>query len=291
LDSQFNLVTNYHRKPFYVGKGVGRRADAHFRPSQLKSKSHKNHTIKKAWSEGKRVFIEYLHTGLSDAEACSIEKDYIESLGRSWIKTGILTNVSEGGQKTCGWKHSEETKRRIGNAGLGRKHSERARALIAQAAREQIRGPVSESTKEKLKRARATQIRKPMSEDQKHKLREANLGKTLSRKTRKKISIAQKGHTVSESTRQKISEANTGRPRGPMSEEHRKSISEALSGKPKSAEHSAKQAAARVGQKRTPEQKERMRLAALNKAPMSEAHRKALSEAQKARRAKERSTT
>jgi hypothetical protein len=240
--------------PFYVGKGKGRRAYAHFAPSKVKAKSHKNHTIRKAWESGKEVLVDFLVKDVSEGDAIRIEAEHIAKYGRAFDGSGILTNLAISDEGGKGFRHSEEAKAKISEAGLGRRHSEEARKKIADAARRQVRKPVSEETKAKLRAARANQVRKPMTDEQKAKLRAANLGHIVSDEVRKKIAEGLSGRPVSEATRNKISMANTGKKRGTMSEENRKKISDALSGRKHSEERIIKSSESRRGKKRTPEQ-------------------------------------
>ena len=126
-----------------------------------------------------------------------------------------------------GKRHTEETKKKIGEASKGRKYSEETRKKMREAGRG--RKPSAETRK---KLSEALKGRK-LSEETKRKLSEANKGKKLSEETKKKIGLAHIGNKNrlgikhSEETKKKMSEERKGRKH---SEEARKKMSLSHSG-------------------------------------------------------------
>lgn len=115
----------------------------------------------------------------------------------------------------AGVSPSAETRKKLSEAGKGKKRSE--------------------ETKQKMSKAFCG---KYVSEETKEKVRQANLGKKLSPETiRKREETRRRNYengpkkVLSEETRKKISETLTGRKIGPFSDEHRRKISEANKGK------------------------------------------------------------
>ena len=129
--------------PYYVGKGQADRA----------WQKHRNHKVP---ADDKIVILE---SNLTEIDAFRLEKEYIAKYGRKDLGTGVLRNMTDGGDGIMGHKHSEETKKKIALARIGK----------------------------------PTNLGKKMSEEQKEKLRQANLGKKVSTKTGEKISAAKKG--------------------------------------------------------------------------------------------------
>ena len=110
-----------------------------------------------------------------------------------WIETKLTKkpngyNLTDGGEGTYGYKHTEETKKKMSEASKGRK----------------------------LKTPRSEEYRKAVSERSK--------GRTLSEEAKRKISMANTGRKPSEETKQKISSAH--KKRG-MAEEHKEKIRQA----------------------------------------------------------------
>jgi hypothetical protein len=150
--------------PYYIGKGQGDRA----------WQKHRYHNVP---ADDKILIIE---SNLTEEKAFLLERKYIKHYGRKDIGTGILRNMTDGGDGIMGHKHSEETKRKIAQARLGK----------------------------------PTRLGKKMSEEQKEKLRQANLGKIVSAETGRKISDAKKGKPGkprSEETRAKMKASQLAR--------------------------------------------------------------------------------
>ena len=161
--------------PYYIGKGTKRRAYA-----------YSNHRIK-APKDKSRIYI--LKSNLSELEAYELEKLYILMFGRKDLNTGILRNLSDGGEGPVGYKPTPEQRRKIALSRMGEKHP--------------LYGvSPSEETREKQRqslRGKYTKEKNPM------------YGKTHTEENRKKISETHKGVSKSEEHRKKISEANRGR--------------------------------------------------------------------------------
>jgi len=84
--------------PYYIGKGKGVRAfDPHGKIAVPKNKS-------------KIIFLDCL---LSEEKAFEIERTYISLLGRKDIGTGILRNMTDGGEGSSGAKITEETRNKL----------------------------------------------------------------------------------------------------------------------------------------------------------------------------------
>jgi hypothetical protein len=84
--------------PYYIGKGTDNRAFL-----QL------NHKVKTP--DKNRVLI--LKNNLTENEANIHEKYMIAVFGRKDLETGILRNLTDGGEGVSGFKHSEKTKNKM----------------------------------------------------------------------------------------------------------------------------------------------------------------------------------
>jgi hypothetical protein len=206
------------RTPYYIGKGTGDRL----------------------YKKGSRVFappkdksrIIYLKQNLTEEQAFKHEIYMIAVLGRKDLGTGILYNMTDGGDGTSGWVPSEETRKRMSDAHKGENHHNYGKTLSEEHKRKIGKGNKNKIlTEETKKRMSDAQKGKTRSEEHRRNLSEAN--KNPSEETRRKRSEAQKGEknhnygkTASEESRKKMSDASKN-----PSEETRRKKSVAMSGR------------------------------------------------------------
>jgi len=157
--------------PYYIGKGKDRRISDNRRNSRMPTDPSR---------------IVKLHEDLSEIEAFQKEKELIAFYGRKDLGTGILRNLTDGGEGRS--NPSPETREKLRKASTGRIVSEETRRKL------------SESNKGKIF---PLESRKKMVET-----RRKTDGYKLSEESRKKISEANKGRVMSEEWRKKISERN-----------------------------------------------------------------------------------
>jgi group I intron endonuclease len=137
-----------------------------------------------------------------------LDKETLDAAEIFWIKATRSNerdfgyNLKEGGSHG---KHSEETKRKIGKAGLGKKHSEESKQKMSQA---QIG---KKFTDEHLKNMSLSRIGKHPSNESKQKMSDSQKGRKHSDETKKKMSDWQIGKKLSEETKKKISDSHKNR--------------------------------------------------------------------------------
>ena len=184
------------RTPYYVGKGSGERAF-------------------KKWGKGikppkdpSRIII--VEDNLDEQTAFDLERKLIAEYGRKDLGTGILYNMTDGGEgssghKTRGWTWSEESKAKRRGSGnpafgkpgsvkqketsrlvhTGRVHSEESKAKRAEKMKGKFVGqnsPVYGRKKkpEEIEKQLKSRVYKPLTIEQKENLRQKNLGKKQS---------------------------------------------------------------------------------------------------------------
>lgn len=159
--------------PYYVGKGSGSRA--------FQSDGH----IVKRPKDRRRIKI---YPCASEQEAFDLEKSLIVGCGRKNNGTGILRNLTDGGEGASGTILSEETRRKISAALMG---NQRTKGYIPSVEHRQKvsiallgikRKPVSEETREKIRKKLSGRKawpngRLPYSEEHRRKMSLAALGR------------------------------------------------------------------------------------------------------------------
>lgn len=122
------LLTDENGIPFYVGKGKGNRSRRHF---------HKSHSkfirriVEKIKRSGKSPISKIIFESMDEQEIFAKECQLIKSLGRRNNKTGVLANLTDGGEGQSGRILSVETKLKIGEKSKGRRPSAEARQKIS----------------------------------------------------------------------------------------------------------------------------------------------------------------
>ena len=219
MDKRF-YVYQYIREdgsPYYVGKGTGNRAyDDHGRISVPKDEN--------------RIII--VEENMLEQDALEKEKKLIAEYGRKDKGTGILLNLTDGGEGLSNPSDSTRKKMRDNNLSgitgmLGKQHSAITKQQMSDSAKkrgfsEEHRKKISESLKGKKEDPEVGKRRgKSISEAKKGKSN-GREGMKHSEETKAKIS-AQKGWKHTEETKQKMRG-----PRKPLSEERKREISEKI---------------------------------------------------------------
>lgn len=214
--------------PYYIGKGKHKRAWL---------SSHNVGLPTDSW----RIVV--IAENLTEIGALALERRLIRFWGRLDLNTGCLYNLTDGGEGTSGYRHTEETKERISKKGKGRKASLEERRRSSEARKGK---PFPGSTIERAKklkgrkwfnngeiqqylqdcpegwvRGRLTKPRKDPTKPRKqnpHQSMESNLKRSMTLKGKAKslshsqnISKARKGIVFSDEHKAKLKEARRAR--------------------------------------------------------------------------------
>ena len=187
------------KTPYYIGKGKGKRI-------------YSTNRIIKPPKDKSRVI--YLKQNLTEEEAFRHEIYMIAVFGRKDLGTGILYNLTDGGDGASGLSHSEESKIKMSGAKKGKSQSEETRRKMSEAKIGENHPNYGKTHSEETIK-KMSEAHKNITEETRKKLSEASkgntnmLGKTHSEESRKKMSEAHKN--ITEETRIKLSEAKKGR--------------------------------------------------------------------------------
>jgi len=174
--------------PYYIGKGKGKRA------------YRRDGRICSTPKDDKKII--FLKQNLTEEEAFKHEIYMIAVLGRIDLGTGILRNLTDGGDGVSGMVVGEVTRLKLSSIRKGKPKSEEHKRKIKESKQN-----ISEETRRKQSESAKG---KKVSDETKRKLSELNKGKIMSLESRRKISEAHRGRIVSDETRRKLSEINKG---------------------------------------------------------------------------------
>lgn len=187
---------SFDYEPFYIGKGKGNRINYH--QSKLSLQIDKNklkvNKIKKIIKEGLDVKIIKYKENILEKTALNLEIKMIKTIGRIDLKTGTLTNLTNGGDGQSGRivtkesrkKSAEIAKNRFPNGPMyNKKHKIETKELLSKI---NVGKHMSEKSKEKL---RQINLGKKMPKDVKNKIKQKAIERYKDKKYIEKLSKAE----------------------------------------------------------------------------------------------------
>lgn len=172
----YHLIDPRDNQLFYVGKGITDRMYEHernVRRNKKLSNPHLYNKINQIVKSNASVICKKIIDNISDIDACNIEICEIKKYGRRDLKTGILLNMTDGGESSFGRKCSEKTKKLIG---------EKAK----------IRYKLYGFSKEHIKLLSESSKGRRWSKERKEKISKLFKGRTMSDEQKLKLSIKMK---------------------------------------------------------------------------------------------------
>ena len=162
--------------PYYIGKGRNKR---------YLQKDGRCCRIPKD-----KTRILFLKLNLTESEAFRHEKYMISIFGRLDLGTGVLRNLSDGGEGASNRTLSAESREKLSKSTKRRFADPKEREKIAASKRGKPGPPMHENTRIALQKANTGKVR---SEDTKRKISDSQKGKKISPESKEKMSAAKKG--------------------------------------------------------------------------------------------------
>lgn len=200
---KFNSDIKFDFKPFYVGKGHGKRMFDHLRRKDFLW-GDKLAAIRSA---GLEPIVMHVKTNMLEQEALDLEGDLIDHFGKKVEHTGCLLNIMSRGNALGGSL----------NGMYGKTHTAEVRKIISDS-RRGIK--LSEEHKAKINPKGRVH-----SEETKRKISESQIGKIVPPEVGANISKAKKGKPLSEAHRQACREGHARR-RARLEEERKRQQAE-----------------------------------------------------------------
>jgi hypothetical protein len=166
-----------NRKPFYIGIGNSEKRAYSTRGRN----NHWQNIVKKCGYE-----VQILFDDLTYDDAKQKEIEFILLYGRYNVSNGLLCNLTDGGDGSLGYKPTEEALLKISKTSKGRVKTKEQIDKWKQ----NMSFTKSEETKEKI---RQTLLGKKHTDERRMNQSKAQLGKKLSQETKDKISKINKG--------------------------------------------------------------------------------------------------
>ena len=164
------------KTPYYIGKGRGRRA----------------YSLHKHIPRPPKQRILILKKNLTEELAFKHEIYMIAVLGRKDLGTGILLNLSDGGEGSSGWKPTQEQKRKSSIAHTGKKATPAHCRAISDGQKGKVIPP---EVRAKMKTARNKRV---ISEEQKSKTSMTMKGRPHSPEHKRKLAEANRARALRE---------------------------------------------------------------------------------------------
>ena len=216
----YNDLAIFDYEPFYIGKGTkNRHRDFRTRTRWCKG------IIKHLKTIGLKPLSFIIQDNLSDEQAFTLEREWIQIIGKRYEGTGPLVNTDDGGRGCSG--HTDETKQRISDANSGRIFTEEHRHKISEALQgknnpmygkpgprkgakhtQNAKDAISHKNRQYYKTHVHPWKGKSHTEESKEKISKSKTGTKLNPEHVEKLRAAMTGKTHSEDTKRRMAKSH-----------------------------------------------------------------------------------
>lgn len=178
----YEHIRNDTGEVFYVGKGSGNRCF---------TKIGRNIYWHRVVAKSNGFFVKKIIEDIDEELSFLVEIERIDQLKKLGFR---LTNLTSGGEGISGLLHTEESKKKMSSAQLGKP-----------------KGPMKEATKQKLSIRKIGISRGPMPEETKRKIQLANIGSRHSDESYARMANKKRGVKLSEEHKKLLSVLTKGK--------------------------------------------------------------------------------
>lgn len=201
----------FNFEPFYIGKNREYKERVYKHIWEAKNnkdensfKCNKIRKIKKL--TGKDPIVVVIKEYLSEQEANDLKTKLIDLIGRRNLGKGPLTNISDGGDGVSGYRHTEKSKKLMGQKHKGFRHTEESKNKISMGQSGDKNWNYGKHIPLEQKEKISKKLKKWFSNPEHH----PQYHKHPSEETRRKMSKSRLGRKQSEETKRKRAESLRG---------------------------------------------------------------------------------
>lgn len=179
VNGKFSFYNFKEGDIFYIGKGQHNRKETHIQEAKRynKSKNKSSFTncmklsvIDRILQHGSIPVVEEFYYTKDESHCLDVEANIIKSVGRINKQEGSLTNLDDGGTGISGYRHTDESKRKMSNSLRNRSPEIRKQAAEKMKGHPNWNLEVTNETKTKISKTMKTKLSNLSDEDRQQRV-------------------------------------------------------------------------------------------------------------------------